>query len=225
MPPARQTRVAAKSIEDRLARAWAHCVVIEEAFAADRAGIAREVAQYAEWANRIGAPSIRSDAAFYEGQALMSVDPPQATEALAAYQHGLDLARHAGDLHEEGKNALGVMWATTVLRTGEAAGIAYEALLRLYDNRHWSLIWTAIEIAAGGLLRSDPEIAALIYGQLEAHHPTWGGGPAKQRRASAMNVLRTEPRADHLKERGAAMTDEQVISLALDQLARAASLP
>lgn len=67
--------------------------------------------------------------------------------------------------------------ATARIQTVEAVAIGHEGLLRLYDNRHWSHIWIAIETLAAGFFASNVEDAPLIYGQLEAHHPAWGGDP------------------------------------------------
>ena len=149
-------------------------------------------------------------------QLSMNAEPARPADALAFYMHGLELARNVGDIHEEGKNALGVVWATTVLRTVEAAAIGHEALLRLVDNRHWSLIWIATEIVASHLFfESNIEAAALIYGHLEAHHPAWGG---EHGRVRALQRLRKQPGAEQWLARGASMTDDEVVALVLDRL-------
>jgi hypothetical protein len=116
-----------------------------------------------------------------------------------------------------------VIAAPTVLRSAEAVTVGHQALVRLYDTRHWSRIWMAVEIVAGGLfLPSAVEVAARIYGHLDAHHPVWGGERAKRGRSKALEWLRSQPHAEVLHARGTAMTGNEVVHLVLDELARQA---
>jgi len=214
--------VAAAGVEDSFAEGWRRVAEIEAAQTTESPTAADHVAGYAEWAAGVGAPSLLSRSAFYQGQAHMLVEPSCPAEALASLQSGLDLAGRVGDTNNEGKNLLGVIWATSALRSVEALGIGHEALLRLHDTRHWSLVWLAVEIVAGwSFTGNDADDVAVVYGHLVAHHPVRGGEQARGR-SSALRSVRSHPHAERLMARGAAMSGEQVVALVLDRLARLA---
>ena len=98
-----RARVAAAGVPDPFAEGWARVAEIEAAITTESPTAADHVAGYAEWAAEVGAPSLLSRAALYQGSLYMVVEPSCPAEALASYRTGLDLARRAGDTNNEGE--------------------------------------------------------------------------------------------------------------------------
>ena len=218
--PARSAQIAAARNPDVHTQAWAHVAIIEDAFVADIASAADHVNRYARWADKVGATALLAGAAFYQGQVKLAAEhSPDAQGVLSLYRDGLDLARKAGDINNEGKNVLGLAIAAARFRTPEASAVCREALTRLYDTRHWPLFWIGVDVVArwlgsGGKL----EDAAVLYGHLEVHHPVWDNPAGRRGRSRGLAIVREHPRADPLMARGAAMGREELVAFVLDQL-------
>ncbi len=89
--------------------------------------------------------------------------------------YGLDLAREAGELNNEGKNLVGLAIAAVRFQIPEASAVCQEAITRLYETRHWSLVWIAVDLVACWLAAaSKVEVAAVVYGHFEVLHPVFG---------------------------------------------------
>lgn len=225
--PARYADLAAATNPDPFAQSWSHIAQIEAALGGDIPTLVGRVARYAAWAGKVGSPSLLARAAFYQGMIKQFAQhPPDHETALVYYQDGLDLCRKACDINNEGKNLLGVVSAATRLQRTEAAKVSREALSRLHDNRHWSVLWPALDIVARWFAAiGNAEGAGVVYGHLDVHHPPWDNVPMSRARTRGLEVVRQHPGVERFMARGAAMGPDEVVNFVLDHLARSAGPP
>jgi predicted ATPase len=218
--PALSAQIAAADNTDLFTQAWAHIAVIEDAFSADIDAVAEHVNRYARWAERVGSTALLAGAAFYEGQVKLTAERSTDVQGvLGLYRDGLDLARRVGDRNNEGKLLIGLSIAATRFRIPEASNVCREAITRLYDTRHWSLIWTGIDVVARWMAATGRlDEAAVVYGHLEVHHAIWDNAGGRRARSRGLEIVRPHPHADQLMARGAAMGRDQFVAFVLDQL-------
>jgi predicted ATPase/class 3 adenylate cyclase len=222
--PAMRARTAATKNPDLFAQSLAQVALIEDAFANDHDAATEHVDRYARWAERVGSMALLAQAAFYKGQVKIAERSADAQSVMALYRDGLELARKAGDLNNEGKNLVGTAIAAARFQTPEASAVCRAAITRLHDNRHWSLVWTAVDVVARWLAATGKvDEAAVVYGHLEAHHPIWDNAAGRRGRSRGLEIVRRHQRADQLMARGAAISRDEFITFVLDQLAPPAS--
>ena len=192
---------------------------IEESVATNLAAAARYVRGYASWAAEVGAPSLRSRAAFYDGMILQTRHRDHAG-ALECFRAGIELARSVGDVNNEGKNLAGATVAVTRLGIpGTTRTACRDALVRLYDTRHWPMLWVAVENIARWMVSTDDlEPAAVIYGHLTLNQPTWDAGSGARNRTRGIDLVRAAERGPEGMDRGAAMDRNDLVSFIIDRL-------
>lgn len=94
-----------------------------------------------------------------------------------------------------------------------------KALVGAYDVRYWYRIWQLFESVALALVEAGRfEAAAVVVGNLEAHHPPFGMEDDLGFRTRTLDIVRTDSHADAWMERGAAMNRCQIVEFALAAL-------
>ena len=200
---------------------------VESALAVEGDGVAASVERFVTWARRVGAPSLLARAAYYEAQAQMaSGSDLSEPAALASYARALELAREAGDVNVECRSLGGVVGVTTMMVVPEREWPGREAVARLFEVRAWSALWASLETVPWRFLTMGaPEVAAVIWGHIEAHRPPWHAAVACRARAEGLRLAHEHPHAELLLSRGAAMTDVELVRFVLDELDARAEVP
>jgi predicted ATPase len=194
--------------------------LVENALANDRDAVPGLVNKLIERARRIGAPTIFSHTARYRALcALYAENPRNPERAFAAAHDGLVLARKVRDLFSESNNLSALSFAAVALRHPDAEGICRDALVRLYDIRHWQVTWLVIETTAGWFAAAGRlDEAAVLYGHLDAYHPPWGLPPVRRARQRGLDRVRQLPEYDLLMAQGADMDRDELVAYTLERL-------
>jgi hypothetical protein len=183
---------------------------------ADRTLHPQHLARLASTAERVRAPALMVIAARLLGQAALDSDPPDTAGALDHLQRGLELSRLSGDPVSEADCLRAVALVHAVREPRLAMPACQEALISAYDARYWFRIWqllvsVGLALAEAGRL----EAAAVVVGNLEAHHLPFGMEHNFGFRTRALDIVHTHPSADAWMARGAAMDPHQIVEFAL----------
>ena len=200
---------------------------VESALAVEGDGVAGSVERFATWAGLVGAPSLLARASLYRAQAQMAAGTDMsAPAALASYVRTLELARQAGDVNVECRSLGGVVSVTTMMVLPEREWPGRAAISRLFEVRAWSALWASLETVPWRFLTMGaPDVAAVIWGHIEAHRPPWHAAMARRARAEGLQLAHAHPDAGSLLPRGAAMTDVELVRYVLDELDVRAEVP
>ena len=92
----------------------------------------------------------------------------------------------------------------------------HEALISAYNARHWRRIWQLFESVGLALAESGQlEEAAVVVGNLEAHHPPFGIEYNLGFRTRTLDIIHNHPSTDTWMAQGAAMDRHQIVEFAL----------
>jgi predicted ATPase/class 3 adenylate cyclase len=220
--PAQHLATIEPALSDPLDRWTALQGLIENALANDRASVPGLVDRLTEQAAQIGAPSIFSDTARYRAlRALYAEDPRDPGRAFTAAQEGVLLARTVGDRLAESGNLSVLAMAAVALHRPDAGDICRDAITRIYDSRHWQLLWLVIETVAGFLSTVERLTeTAVLYGHLEAHRPPWGIPGARRARQRGLDRVRQLPEFEFLMAQGMDMDRDNLVAYTLGCLER-----
>jgi hypothetical protein len=109
------------------------------------------------------------------------------------------------------------------LHRPDAWEICRDAIVRLYDLRYWQVVWLVLETVAGSFATADRlDEAAVLYGHLEAHRPTWGLPAVRRARQRGLDRVRQLAECDLLMAGGADMDRDELVAYALDGLGQPA---
>jgi hypothetical protein len=182
--------------------------------------VRRHLGRLLEVTDRVPCPSLRANAALFEGHELMDRDPPEPRAALEAYQRAVTLTDQVDDVSLGGSARRAVALAITYQSADEdAVRACFSALRWLHDKRNWYRIWQTMESAALVLAtRGDVEGAAIVLGHLEAQHAPYGREASFGFRTRALSLARGDPRANAWMARGAIIERDQLVTYALERL-------
>jgi hypothetical protein len=151
-------------------------------------------------------------------KALIS-DPPDIDAALDHLQRGLELARLSDDPVSEADCLRSVAIVHAMREPRLAMPACHEALISAYAVRDWYRIWQLFESVGLALAETGRlEAAAVVVGNLEAHHPPFGIEYNSGFRTRTLDIVHTHPSADTWMARGAAMDRHQIVDFALAAL-------
>jgi hypothetical protein len=152
------------------------------------------------------------------------VDEPPNTEAAEQLaSQGLVGALDVDDRQLIGQFMLLSLFVPLVRGSTPKPGDVAATLSELYDTRNWLMASVGLECASTMFrLVGRFDASAVIEGFLDAKGLQWGGNPRwsamrASTRAVACDAQRTHPTVD-LTARGAAMTRDEVVTFALEQL-------
>ncbi len=108
---------------------------------------------------------------------------------------------------------------TLLVAPGGVPGHECHALLEeVYDARFWMTVWQILDAVTFALARrGELEPSALILGHLD-QEADLGTGDLLTRRHESSALVRADPQADEWLARGAAMSADAIVALALDRL-------
>jgi predicted ATPase/DNA-binding SARP family transcriptional activator len=174
------------------------------------------LALLASTAERIRSPALMVSAARLIGQRALTREPPDIAGALDHFQRALDLSRLSDD-PVSASDCLRAVAAVHALRDPRLAMPAcQEALICAYDARNWFRIWQLFESIGLALAEAGRlEAAAVVVGNLEAHHPPFGMEHNFGFRTRTLDIIHAQPSADAWMARGAAMERHQIVEFAL----------
>jgi predicted ATPase/DNA-binding SARP family transcriptional activator len=183
---------------------------------ADRTLHPQHLARLASTAERVRAPALMVSAARLLGQHALDSDAPDIAGALDHLQRALELARLSGDPVSEADCLRAVATAHALRDPRLAIPACHEALINAYDARHWFRIWQLFESVGLALAEAGRlEAAAVVVGNLEAHHLPFGMEHNFGFRTRTLDIVHTDPSADTWMARGAAMDRYQVVEFAI----------
>jgi hypothetical protein len=211
-------RVLASNVD--LDREWWILVdLVDDADTESPSLLAGLIDQLVDTANRVGAPSLKVEAALALARPSIDEQPPDLATALSYYVPALETARRSGHRVLEADCLRAIAFATVGLGGDRATEACREALIALYEIRFWYRIWQhfesiALQLAATGHV----EAAAVVVGNLEARHAAFGYESWLGFRARALEIIRTHADAETWMARGAAMDRYEVVEYALAAL-------
>jgi predicted ATPase len=183
---------------------------------ADRTLRPQHLARLASIAQRVRAPTLMVTAARLLGHQALTSDPPDIAGALDHLQRALELSRLSGDSVSEADCLRAVATVHALREPRLAMPACQEALISAYDARHWFRIWQLFESVGLALAEAGRlEAAAVVVGNLEAHHPPFGMEHNFGFRTRTLDIIHTHPSADAWMARGAAMDPHQIVEFAL----------
>lgn len=112
---------------------------------------------------------------------------------------------------------LTLTWGRTLAGDAQALATLHEAIVRLYDGRHWGALDGTLEAAPILLARDAPTVAAAIHGHLEGSEPPWGQA-GLDLRTRANDIVAAIPDNEAHRARGAAMNRHEIVALTLAAL-------
>lgn len=112
---------------------------------------------------------------------------------------------------------LTLTWGRTLAGDAQALDTLHQAVVRLYDGRHWGALDGTLEAAPILLTRHAPTVAATIHGHLEASEPPWGQA-GLDLRAKANELVAAVPDNDTHRASGAAMDRHEIVAITLAAL-------
>lgn len=172
-----------------------------------------------EMSERLRIPALMSAAALEMGHLANLEDRSDLERALAFYAKARSIARDSNDLICEGEALRGIARASVSVEPADARAACHEALLKLYDIRYWLGIWRVMESAALHLVAVEQLAdAAVLLGNLEAHHSAWGAERILGFRERSLLGIRQHASAEDCMARGAAMDRHQIVEYALSAL-------
>jgi predicted ATPase/DNA-binding SARP family transcriptional activator len=172
-----------------------------------------------EASERLRIPALMSAAAL-EMVAWTNFDDRSDLErALALFAKAGSIARDSNDLIYEAEALRGIALATVSVQPANARSACHEALMMLYDIRYWLGTWRVMESAALHLVAVQQLAdAAVLLGNLEAHHSAWGAERILGFRERSLLGVRQYAGAEECMARGAAMDRHQIAEYALTAL-------
>jgi len=143
-----------------------------------------------------------------------------------SFRRAFDLAREAGDLNVENRSVFGSMIATTLLADrrdqpddGHVTSLQRAALIRFHDTRSPVLLVPTIDaVAYRFAVTGRNEVAAVLYGHLDAHHRPFASIPIQRMRHTGLEMVRGVSEAAASMARGAAMNTSELFTFTLDHL-------
>ena len=221
----RNLRAACNATTEPVARARALTALIDTAHGSDPTPAAADLASYIALAEDLGAPSLLAMASLCRGMHWLAQDPSDAQAALDSFRHAFDLAREASDLNIEGRSVFGTMIATTLLASrhdpddGHVTDLQRAALIRFHSTQSPVMLALTIDtVAYRFAVTGRNEVAAVIYGHLNAHHRPFGYIPIQRMRHDGLDMMRGASGAPGWMARGAAMNADELFAFALDHL-------
>jgi hypothetical protein len=183
---------------------------------ADRTKNPQHLARLASIAERVRAPSLMIIAARLLGQTALTSEPPGFDVALDHIERGLELARSSSDPVSEADCLRAVALVHALREPRLAMPACQDALISAYDARYWERIWQLFESVGLALAETGRlEAAAVVIGNLEAHHPPYGMEHNFGFSTRTLDIVHTHPSADAWMARGAAMDRHQIVEFAL----------
>jgi hypothetical protein len=167
-------------------------------------------------ARAVGAPLAIADVLRSASTRWYFSDPPDFDRVFAEINEAIRL-------HEAGGAPsiwewMVLTWARTFAEDAHALDTLRQAVVRLYDGRHWGALDGTLEAAPVLLARHAPAAAATIHGHLEGSEPPWGQS-GLDLRGKAAEVVAAIPDNDVHRARGAAMDRHEIVALSLAALA------
>ena len=131
----------------------------------------------------------------------------------------LSIARGCRDVMAEAEALRSIARANVILESSNARAACREALARLHEIRYWLGIRRVMESCALHLVAvGQLTDAAVLLGNLEAHHSAWGAERILGfRERSLQGVASTTDAADCMA-RGAALDRHEIVEYALTAL-------
>jgi predicted ATPase len=215
---ATQAELAAANHPDRFARLGAINALAIVSIATDDGLAGEYVDRLTAAAKEIGAPILIARAATIEGHRFLAPTIGGLHEAIRCFQRSAEIARAMGDVRFEGEGLLGIAIASTALRSASAAEDCAAALANLYAARSWHSIWRLADPLAAWLASNGhTDVAAVIYGYLDAHQPRGLAGFMDMRSRGIERVRHVE-NANNLLAIGAEKNRDQLIDYVLARL-------
>ncbi len=204
-------RVTSPFEHSRLVRA-----LLEGNFFMDHSRAGALLSELTALADRVGAPSLLAEAAFFRGRYLMWIKEPSDPDgALRSYEQGLDLARTAGDRWLEIWLLVGVAITSSALGSQRARTAWHEALSCLCASREWwGLSLPLSGVTSWFAANGNPTAAAVTAGYLELSRESW---KEVDERLQALGFDR-DPAAASAMTRGAGMDVDAIIAYVLREL-------
>jgi hypothetical protein len=188
-------------------------VLVEEAFSIDHSRVGARLAELTAFADRVGAPWLLAEAAWYRGRYLMWIrEPPDPEGALRAYEEGLDIARSVGDQWHENSHLVGLAYAHTALGSSRAPAACHDVLTRLCASRDWGLLSILlVGVTSWFAANGNPTAAAVTAGYVQRSDVYWWD---VERRLEELGLDR-DPNAASSMARGRAMDAEAIVAYVL----------
>ncbi len=177
------------------------------------------LARLIEASERLRIPTLICAAALEDGPPVGIGDRADLERALPSLARALSIARDCRDVMVEAEALRSIARATVILESADARAACREALARLYEIRYWLGIRRVMESCALHLVAAGQLTdAAVVLGNLEAHHSAWGAERILGfRERSLQGVASTTDAADFMA-RGAALDRHEIVEYALAAL-------
>jgi hypothetical protein len=211
--PFRGAEAAMAQVTNPFERAKLLGVLVEEAFSIDHSRVGARLAELTAFADRVGAPWLLAEAAWYRGRYLMWIrEPPDPEGALRAYEEGLDIARSVGDQWHENSHLVGLAYAHTALGSSRAPAACHDVLTRLCASRDWGLLSILlVGVTSWFAANGNPTAAAVTAGYVQRSDVYWWD---VERRLEELGLDR-DPNAASSMARGRAMDAEAIVAYVL----------
>jgi len=186
--------------------------------AADTA--AEAIRRAVDYADRVGAPSLRASAAGLLGLATyVSEDLDGFATALVLVRDGLALARQVDDRGVAGDLMSLVVGLQAFRLSPETTADCREALTHLHDIRNWVMVWPTLEgVAYYWAATGRIEAAAVVLAGVDAHYDTSLTALNAKMREETRSTVTLHPDVDGWMARGRAMARDAIVAFALEQL-------
>lgn len=171
-----------------------------------------------EIADRVQAPSLVAYCRLCDGHALIwrPTDSVQFLEARSHYERALDVARDAADVLFETQSLRAIALAAVGADAPDALDACREALEMLYEIRYWQKLWQTLESTTLGLAQvGRTAAAAILLGHLDAHIVPIGLEEPLLYRDRARALIDAAGGFADDRERGARLTKDEVVSVAI----------
>jgi hypothetical protein len=141
--------------------------------------------------------------------------------ALTFLERARSIARDNRDLMCEAQALRGIARASVSFEPAGSRTACREALARLYEIRYWMGTWRVMESTALHLGAVEQLVdAAVLPGNLEAHHSECWADRILGFRERALLAIRRQSGAEACRARGAAMDRHQIVEYALTAVDR-----
>jgi predicted ATPase/DNA-binding SARP family transcriptional activator len=177
------------------------------------------LARLIEASERLRIPTLMCAAALESGPPVEIGDRADLERGLPSLARALSIARGCRDVMAEAEALRSIARANVILESSNARAACREALARLYEIRYWLGIRRVMESCALHLVAvGQLTDAAVLLGNLEAHHSAWGAERILGfRERSLQGVASTTDAADCMA-RGAALDRHEIVEYALTAL-------